>query len=88
MTSFSAGEIQVNALWKQGQLTIEDIINSRPRHLTAWFRDKPVEQVVGALPLIFNVCAVAQTVFKSDGVGAVYHRIRAHPPGQDISGHG
>ena len=62
MTSFSAGEIQVNALWKQGQLTIEDIINSRPRHLTAWFRDKPVEQVVGALPLIFNVCAVAQTV--------------------------
>ncbi len=62
MSTFSAGEIQVNAVWQQGQLKIADIINSRPRHLTAWFRNKPVAQVVSALPLIFNVCAVAQTV--------------------------
>lgn len=62
MSTFSAGEIQVHAMWQQGQLKIADIINSRPRHLTAWFHDKPVAQVVSALPLIFNVCAVAQTV--------------------------
>ncbi len=62
MSRFNAGEIQVNATWEQGRLTAISVDNTRPLHLPLWFREKPVSQVINAMPVIFNVCAVAQTV--------------------------
>ena len=57
-----AGKIRVDVQWCDGVIQQVQLHNSRPREITRVLQDKPLIQALAMVPMIYSMCAVAQTV--------------------------
>lgn len=55
-----AGELQIHLNWRGGNVQGVTLSSSRPFHVLRVFNGKTPEQLLGMVPLLFNVCGMAQ----------------------------
>ncbi|MCO4758968.1 MAG: nickel-dependent hydrogenase large subunit [Oceanospirillaceae bacterium] len=57
-----AGKIRVDVQWRDGLIQQVQLHSSRPREITRVLQAKPLTQALAMVPMIYSMCAVAQTV--------------------------
>ncbi|WP_372831799.1 nickel-dependent hydrogenase large subunit [Pontibacterium sp.] len=57
-----AGKIRVDVQWRDGVIQQVQLHSSRPREITRVLQAKPLTQALAMVPMIYSMCAVAQTV--------------------------